>query len=63
MVGFVEVGKLADLCLWCPAFFGGEVETGAETVDDYLRRDGDPICVRELMIMRIPIFSFMLSRL
>ena len=39
-VGSVEVGKLADLVLWDPAFFGVRPHAGAEGRDDRLGDDG-----------------------
>ena len=39
-IGSVAVGKLADLVLWRPAFFGGQARPGAQGRDDRRRPDG-----------------------
>ena len=41
-IGSVEVGKLADLVLWSPAFLRRQARSGAEGGDDRRRPDGRP---------------------
>ena len=41
-VGSIEVGKLADLCVWKPAFFGVKPEVCPQGRHDRLREHGRP---------------------